>query len=417
MTVHRTEPECRTILSATGRFIASWLAFAALVAACGQQPPPRTAPPAQAHLARVLADADTLRVRRIRPGVVYAFAWYAHGPWAVHMLEVRRSRCDVAVRAHKAGPPFTARARTSRLGAHAMAAVNADFFAIPEGTTTGAHVSGGEIRIGPGDRPVFAIAGDGVWIGRAALEGALRHGADSVPILQVNHPAESTGAARGLPRPARVRLFTGWFGEASPVDSAATAVQARRIRQGEAGILAVITMRDTVDGTLPLDSALIVFQARGRAGDWLREFARGDTVAWHTRLVRARDGRRPAREVVGGYPVLLRDGRVAAAVAESSRGFGKSRHPRTAIGVADDGRTLFLVTVDGRQEPYSAGMTLPELAGFLQTIGAERALNLDGGGSTTMVVEDRIVNRPSDETGERPVGNAVTLVEMACPNR
>jgi exopolysaccharide biosynthesis protein len=66
--------------------------------------------------------------------------------------------------------------------------------------------------------------------------------------------------------------------------------------------------------------------------------------------------------------------------------------------------------VDGRQAPYSDGMTLAELAALMRRLGATDALNLDGGGSTTMVVQGRIVNRPSDQEGERHVGDALAVI-------
>ncbi len=68
-----------------------------------------------------------------------------------------------------------------------------------------------------------------------------------------------------------------------------------------------------------------------------------------------------------------------------------------------------MVTVDGRQI-FSVGMSLPEFADLLLKLGAWEALNLDGGGSTTMMLEGQIVNYPSDQTGERPVGNCLLLV-------
>ena len=97
--------------------------------------------------------------------------------------------------------------------------------------------------------------------------------------------------------------------------------------------------------------------------------------------------------------------------------FVKARHPRTAVGIARGGRRLLLVVVDGRQKGYSDGMTLRELAGLIRELGARDALNLDGGGSTTLVYSDpenagalRIANRPSDAEGERPVGDALAIV-------
>ena len=69
---------------------------------------------------------------------------------------------------------------------------------------------------------------------------------------------------------------------------------------------------------------------------------------------------------------------------------------------------LFLVAVDGRQTG-SAGMTLVELAKAMIGLGVYDALNLDGGGSTALVVGDTVVNKPSDQTGERPVGDVLVI--------
>jgi exopolysaccharide biosynthesis protein len=69
-----------------------------------------------------------------------------------------------------------------------------------------------------------------------------------------------------------------------------------------------------------------------------------------------------------------------------------------------------LVTVDGRAPGYSIGMSFAEQARVMRALGARVALNLDGGGSTTMAVRGRLVGRPSDTTGERPVGDVVTVL-------
>jgi exopolysaccharide biosynthesis protein len=69
-----------------------------------------------------------------------------------------------------------------------------------------------------------------------------------------------------------------------------------------------------------------------------------------------------------------------------------------------------LVTVDGRRPGWSAGVTLREGARVMRSLGARDALNLDGGGSTTMAVRGRTVNYPSDPTGERPVSDAIVVL-------
>jgi hypothetical protein len=125
--------------------------------------------------------------------------------------------------------------------------------------------------------------------------------------------------------------------------------------------------------------------------------------------------------VLGGLPRLLEGGvRVGDLEVGARPTFAAARHPRTAIGYeGTDGGRLWIVVVDGRREGYSVGMTLPELTEIFEALGAREALNLDGGGSTAMVVDGRIVNRPSDPTGERAVANALLLVKdpSACGRR
>lgn len=116
-------------------------------------------------------------------------------------------------------------------------------------------------------------------------------------------------------------------------------------------------------------------------------------------------------EAVGGFPDLIDRGRRVGDLEVAARpSFAAARHPRTAVGHDSEEGRLWLVVVDGRRLPYSAGMTLPELAGLFEALGTDEALNLDGGGSTTLVVGGRPVNRPSDAAGERAVVNALALV-------
>jgi hypothetical protein len=123
--------------------------------------------------------------------------------------------------------------------------------------------------------------------------------------------------------------------------------------------------------------------------------------------------------VLGPGPRLLRAGRIAVSATVEGfdppqapdffRSFVTGRNPRTLAGVRQDG-TLLLVTVDGRRPGWSAGMTLTEAARLMRSLGATDALNLDGGGSSTMVVRGEVVNRPSDRVGERPVSNGLFVL-------
>ena len=84
------------------------------------------------------------------------------------------------------------------------------------------------------------------------------------------------------------------------------------------------------------------------------------------------------------------------------------RHPRTALGLDRTGRWLTLLVVDGRQQGYSEGVSLRELAEIMLAEGCWQALNLDGGGSSIMLMAEapnsfKVLNRPSDPGGPRPI--------------
>jgi len=111
---------------------------------------------------------------------------------------------------------------------------------------------------------------------------------------------------------------------------------------------------------------------------------------------------------VGGRPLIVTDSTLDIAVDTAGKGPFGERNPRTAAGIARGGRQLILVAVDGR-EYQNAGMTLRELGMLMLGLGARDAINLDGGGSTTMVVKGRIVNKPSDATGPRAVSDAILV--------
>ena len=117
-----------------------------------------------------------------------------------------------------------------------------------------------------------------------------------------------------------------------------------------------------------------------------------------------------ATEALGGFPLLLRGGsRVGDLEVTERPAFAAARHPRTALGYDPDRNLLWVVVVDGRQPSYSEGLTLPEVADLMKALGVEEALNLDGGGSSVMVLRGIAVSRPSDATGERPVVNGLGI--------
>lgn len=115
-------------------------------------------------------------------------------------------------------------------------------------------------------------------------------------------------------------------------------------------------------------------------------------------------------DITNGVSRLIRNGKIDITweAEKASRSFAETRHPRTAVAKLNDGKFL-MITVDGRQPGVSVGMTLQELAEYLLSLGAVDAMNLDGGGSTTMFLDGKVVNTPSDKEGERKIGDAILV--------
>jgi exopolysaccharide biosynthesis protein len=156
--------------------------------------------------------------------------------------------------------------------------------------------------------------------------------------------------------------------------------------------------------------------------------AMSDGVLWHrprtprpyleitrSNVARLETGAEPidaaAREMVGGSQIVVRDGHAIT----FTNAFATLRHPRTAAGIDASGTELTLLVVDGRQPELSIGMTLAELSEEMIREGCAAAINLDGGGSTTLVYRDaknkkvEVVNSPSD-TKERSVADVLGVM-------
>ncbi|MBA2746678.1 MAG: phosphodiester glycosidase family protein [Flavisolibacter sp.] len=116
---------------------------------------------------------------------------------------------------------------------------------------------------------------------------------------------------------------------------------------------------------------------------------------------------------IGGGPVLIQNGNQLITNNEERKFGGKGlydKHPRTAMGYTADGK-LVILAVEGRN-PEASGASLPQLAGILQELGCIEAMNLDGGGSSCLLVNGKETIRPSDKEGQRPVP-AVFMIKKA----
>ena len=356
----------------------------------------------------------------IAPGVGHTEMTIPSGPWLVHLVTISPKAPEVQVRTVKGLGHVVGRERPSEMarrtaaaeGRPVLAAVNADFFNFtPPGVSEGPQVSDGRVLKSEDrnraaradtvlhDQPVFGIAANGwPFFADAHLDGWVRVGSGApLTLLRVNRAANGDS----------LTLYNAFMGDTTPSDSGVVELVLRTVRAaamaGDTAVGVVVRLDTLFAGVqIPSDGVVLVLPAR----DASRAPAAGDTIRWSLPFHGA-----PARvrELVGGYPMLLRDGKH---VFENTKaiisGFSVTQHPRTAVATLGDG-SLLLMAVDGRSES-SGGMSLTQLTDFLVALGAVDALNLDGGGSTVMVVGDSIVNHPSDKEGERAVANALVVL-------
>ena len=382
--------------------------------------------------------------RELAPGVSYTHSVDVRGPWSMHVVRIDLQRADIELRAVRAREQLRGRERPTEMVRRStsateqiVAAVNADFFDIKTGENENNQILGGEwwkgLKVTDSPFDTFdnahvQFAMDGArhpHIDRFILDGKVWDRGVMTPLITVN--ARPGGTYEGT------TLYTTRFGARTPGSSASPGVprssdpDAARdttLAIAEAPLLSVGHHGDTLlylrrgavsatsGSTIPTDGA--VLSAYGPRAKEVHSMREGDTVrvllATAPRLGR---GATPTM-LLGGWPRLVRDGVNVAADAATTEGTisrnAEVRHPRTAIGYSKDGKTLWLFVVDGRSA-FSVGMTLVEMADQLRTLGAWQAMNFDGGGSTTMVIDGKVVNQPTDPTGEREVGNALVVVK------
>ncbi len=171
----------------------------------------------------------------------------------------------------------------------------------------------------------------------------------------------------------------------------------------------IIVREDTVSaiqvnaGSNLIPSNGYILSGSGKYADWLKQHARlGSKTKIIYRLTSRENPESPLPLEDCSYTsagtLLIRNGQRFTDYGSESfePWFYDGRHPRTAIGMSKDKNTLWLIVADGRQPSLAMGMTLPELTDLLADLGAHNAYNLDGGGSSTMVVRGEVVNSYSD---------------------
>ena len=292
---------------------------------------------------------------------------------------------------------------TSRRGA--LLGINADFFPFT-GDPLGICIIDGEIiSEAPGNRAALAVTENrSVFFDTPSATMILTTaGGHSRAIDGINRICE----------PGQIVIYTEAFGASTRGQCRAMdVVCASTDLPVQAGKTIKLTITDLKENGLdtPIPKGGVVLSGEGIAAAFLKDNVRlGDTltVRFDVRSPRGRDWSQ-VRQAVGGGPWLVRDGKewIDDIAEKFPADFASTRHPRTAAGVTTDNKLLF-VTVDGRQT-ISRGISLSNLAALMIRLGAVNAINLDGGGSTTLSAKGIILNSPSGGE-ERPVANALLV--------
>lgn len=339
----------------------------------------------------------------VAPGVTYESIWeFTPAGWLrIHLIRADLTRSDVQADLLLSAGGLASGERLSQMAqrAGAVAAINGDFFfGRGFGTPIGPVVKDGELLSSPSRRDLasFGLHRDGTsFLGYWTFQGSVVAGdGTSFPLAGFNKPGESY---------QQLYAYDFHWGKTTPSG----------ITQGS--LAAVVSSGQVVslspaETGVPIPDGSTVLVGAGPAAEFLAthlpvgsrvEINMSTTPAWQE-----------LAWALGGGTVLVENGQIAPFTHEVN---GIS--PRSAVGVTRDGRELLLVAVDGRQEE-SRGLTQAEWAALLLKLGAYQALNLDGGGSTTVVARlpgetyAGLVNRPSEGV-ERSIGNGIGLFSSA----
>jgi hypothetical protein len=365
------------------------------------------------------AQSQNIDWRTIASGVEHAVIVRnadAADRWTINALRIdlAQVRLDAVHALDAAVGLETVSSMAQRRGA--LAAINGGYFRTTgtfRGDSTGTLQIDGTLLSEP-DRARSAV---GFMRPRSARTGT---GAGATELIFGHVTWEATVDANGRKRPLdginrprgadEMVLFTPAFHQTTLTDASGTEVVVRRGRVEE--------VREQT-GSTPIPADGFVLSAKGAAREWAREHLRRRTRIKVSAALKPADAtgspeKNPwpaAEDVVGGGPKIVTEGRVDITLEREKvqPAFSTTRHPRTAIASLPGNKAL-LVVVDGRQPAISVGMSLDELARLMIELGAVEAINLDGGGSSTMTVGGKVVNHPSDVTGERPVSDAILVL-------
>jgi hypothetical protein len=375
---------------------------------------------AQAPRNTSIVPSDSTTV--VRPGLILNRIVDPRGPWTINILSIDLTQPDLAIGSARAHDKFLGREQTSSMakrhnepGRTVVAAMNSDFFDLKSGEIENNNiidadfVKGTKMTGSPFDtfdnihsqfaltqnkKPLidrFEFAGTVVW-----------QGGSTTDLYGVNDRPKSNS----------IVLYNHFYGAITPTDTLKMTIAELTLAETfvRFDTLYGIISRSNGHGGTPIAKTSVVLAGYNLSDPSAFAIAKpGDPVKIYLGL---KPNRGLIETLVGGWPRIVLNGKSIAASADSLEGtfprFSVTRHPRSGVGFSRDSSKVFFFTVDGRRES-GVGMSLVEFADLMLSHGVYQGLNVDGGGSTTLVINGSVVNSPSDATGERAVGNCLLV--------
>ena len=353
-------------------------------------------------------------------GVIFTQTITPDGPdvMVVNVLKIDTTNKNVKVESALAGgtviegDPTNGRETISHLTERTgvLAAVNADYFPYT-GDPLGVAIVNGDLVSEPFD----GRSAMGISLGGWVLFDKLTFSGWATAANGVRFRVRGINRLRG---PNEMICYTPTYGAVTPNRNECTDVTLSGVTlplPPNKPVEAVVNCIAPGPGSL-VPPGCLVLSGNGLAAKFINDNLHvGDKVTLRFDLM-SQFGKNwtPVVQAVGGGPFLVVNSEVAVGgdAEKFSASLIRGRHPRTAVGMTAD-KQLLLVTVDGRQW-ISRGMTLQELAELMKSLGAVTAINLDGGGSTTMSIKGLVVNSPSDGI-ERSVADALVVKTIDPP--
>ena len=357
---------------------------------------------------------QTFTTMQVGPGVIFKKMVAPQLPWTLNVIEVDLTNPYITIESVKAQNQLEGYERTSSMAARnsyaghrVVGAVNADFYGTG-GVPINIQIVNGQMVRSVNWNNKSTLATD--VLNRPNIRVTSYYG-----FLLTNTGGTTINAVNQTRETNFMVLYNSYKGSSTGTNQWGTEVLIRPVDDWIVNdtIHCIVEAKQISVGSMAIPSGKAVLSGHGGAGTFLTNNVQiGDTVRLYLGVA---PGFPRLNQLVGGFPKIVQNGVNHATQGYADEGgssdFSSARHPRTAVGFSADSTKLYLITVDGRQT-ISVGMSLPELANFMLTRGVAHAVNLDGGGSTTIVVQGAIENSPSDGW-ERSVANALLVVSSA----